>query len=532
MSLNKLLPPALLGILCHLIIKRNEPRRLTSNLVLGCLVLPLIVARSTNPRDIVFSYIVLYSTWISSVVLYRLSPLHPLARFPGPVLAKVSKLWGVWVSSRGHQHLVLKSLHDKHGPIVRIGPNELSICDSDAVLSVLGAEGLPKGTYYDARQDPTAPRNLIVLRGEEHAQRRKLWNRGMSSESLLEYAEVISKRALQLSEKLEAAGDQVDLAAWIGYFSFDFMGDMAFGGGFEMLRDRGDKDGLWEVMDSFTYAAALVSHVPWGALAIQRLSWVAKPLLALRKFGVDCATKRIKQGATKKDLWYHLTAEAGLEKTRPLVPNVIAEGALAIIAGSDTAATALCALMYLLLTHPDALKRAREEIDSVYPPGSNALDTRLHDQLHFLQSCTSEALRLHPPVPTNGPRIVPLGSKGKVIAGQFIPEGTQIYVPPYCLHRDPRYFSPSPDQFIPERWFKEGAADNLAFIPFSYGPANCVGRNLARQEILMVTSLLLQQFDIEIAEKEDFVPSVFEDALHDQFVCSRGKLRVRLSKRS
>lgn len=104
---------------------------------------------------------------------------------------------------------------------------------------------------YNARQDPTAPNNLIAMRGDSHAKRRRLWNRGMNSESLKEYEQLIDRRAQQLVERLEASSGPVDLAAWLGYFSFDFMGSMAFGGGFEMLRDGGDKQGLWAVIDNF-----------------------------------------------------------------------------------------------------------------------------------------------------------------------------------------------------------------------------------------------------------------------------------------
>lgn len=102
---------------------------------------------------------------------------------------------------------------------------------------------------YKARSDPNAPGNLIVLTGEAHAKRRKLWNRGMSSDSIKNYEAIIAKRASQLAEEVgEAArdGSAVDLASWISFFTyafflstacferhrmfarrFDFMGDMA-----------------------------------------------------------------------------------------------------------------------------------------------------------------------------------------------------------------------------------------------------------------------------------------------------------------
>ena len=54
----------------------------------------LIEGPSSNP-NLLRTYAIFYTTLISSVVFYRLSPFHPLAKYPGPVLAKVSNLWFV-----------------------------------------------------------------------------------------------------------------------------------------------------------------------------------------------------------------------------------------------------------------------------------------------------------------------------------------------------------------------------------------------------------------------------------------------------
>ena len=117
--------------------------------------------------------------------------------------------------------------------------------------------------------------------------------------------------------------------------------------------------------------------------------------------------------------------------------------------------------------------------------------------------------------------------------GRLIPEQTEVYLSPYCLHRNSTYF-PDPDKFIPERWL-EKSGENItpeAYIPFSRGPANCAGRNLARQEMLMIASVLIQTFDFKIGAPEDFLEGAWGNSLHDFFVVTRGRLRVFLSKRS
>ena len=74
-------------------------------------------------------------------------------------------------------------------------------------------------------------KDLISIRDpQEHAARRRLWQRGMATESLRGYEPTIAKRALQFVGELKTAAQkngEVDLAKWIGYFTFDFMGDMA-----------------------------------------------------------------------------------------------------------------------------------------------------------------------------------------------------------------------------------------------------------------------------------------------------------------
>ena len=54
-------------------------------------------------------------------LVYRLSSFHPLAKYPGPLLAKTSKWWAAYLSGTGDQHRYIKRLHDRYGDVVRIG---------------------------------------------------------------------------------------------------------------------------------------------------------------------------------------------------------------------------------------------------------------------------------------------------------------------------------------------------------------------------------------------------------------------------
>ncbi len=76
---------------------------------------------SQSLRSVLANFAFYYLCLSVSILAYRLSPLHPLSAFPGPRLARVSKMYGVWASATGKQHRILKRLHDEYGPIVRTG---------------------------------------------------------------------------------------------------------------------------------------------------------------------------------------------------------------------------------------------------------------------------------------------------------------------------------------------------------------------------------------------------------------------------
>ena len=102
-------------------------------------------------------------------------------------------------------------------------------------------------------------------------------------------------------------------------------------------------------------------------------------------------------------------------------------------------------------------------------------------------------------------------------------------------HRDPRYFSPHPNSFWPERWLKAKSDPTIthnmnAYLAFSAGPANCVGKPLALIEMRMVLAALLQVFDIRYPDNYD--STAWVDGLGDWLVTTRVDLPAVLKLRS
>ncbi|KIJ62772.1 hypothetical protein HYDPIDRAFT_41487 [Hydnomerulius pinastri MD-312] len=562
------------GLACHLVFNRYEPVDPHSHAALlvfipGVLTTVLLPSFSSVIHAVVCTYLLYYFTILISVLAYRLSPFHPLAKYPGPIPCRISKFWMAWISSDGKQHKYYSSLHQKHGDVVRIGkytiiaflyissifltritlgPNELSFRDVNAIAPLMGYPGLPKGPHWDGRMaEQTTIRALISLRDPaEHARRRKPWTRAFSSAALKGYEEILGKRVLEFVTALERQAEPVNLAELISHFTFDFMSDMAFGGGSEMLRD-GDKDNTWHLLESGLPLALILTHVPWLGKYYVKLPGIGADLKKFRSFCQERATLRRSQGSQSKDLFHYLIDEEGVERSPPTFGEVASDGVLAIVAGSDTTATTLSSLFWALMENPATYRRLQAEVDHYYPPGEDALSTAHHSQMNYLNAVVNETLRLFPPVLSGSQRGAPKGRGGKLAGPYFVPEGASAFVHFYSLHRDPRNFSPIPDVFWPERWlspeerqsFGYPDSKNLekapfvhntaAFVPFSFGPANCVGKNLAYQEMRTVICMMIQRLEFRFAEGYD--PESWERDLKDYFVATKGKLPVVLSPR-
>ncbi|KAI0313023.1 cytochrome P450, partial [Amylostereum chailletii] len=495
----------------YLYFKHYEPQTRVPLINLLLTVPAILSAFLSLSSPAIYTAPKVFASYYASLLLftgtYRLSPLHPLANYPGPTLARLSKWWSTHLMSTGHKHRYIQRLHERYGDIVRIGPNELSIRDASLINGVLGSGGLSKGPYWD---NMTNPPHLLAQRDvPTHAQQRKPWDRAFSASALKDYESIIAKRSRHLVQRwqeiirTESAAESVqkavlDISEWMGFFSADFMGDMAFGGGFELMRE-GDTNGVWHLLDSGVQSGAITAQTSWCTPFIRMLQGKANQRQKLNEFARVNVENRMALGARRKDIFYHLSDEEGQMAARPTLGYLAANGVLAIVAGSDTTATALSVLLFYLLRHREAYKRLQDEVDAAFPNGEEPTNVSKLAQMDWLNGCLNEALRLQPPVPSGSQRRVDVGHGPKILGPYMLPEQTQVVLHTYSIHRDPRNFG-NPDAFLPGRWLRTEKTNvdvhNVAaYIPFSHGPTQCAGKHLAIMEMRMVLSWLIQHFD-------------------------------------
>ena len=141
--------------------KRYETYSISAHLALLFGFPVLASALLPPPYSTVNALVLCHLTYLgvlsASVILYRLSPWHPLARYPGPLGAKLSKWWMACISLSGYEHLYIYRLHEKYGDVVRFGETAL------ARVNGLGSSANMRTCWYDRPERALDP--LCVCRG-------------------------------------------------------------------------------------------------------------------------------------------------------------------------------------------------------------------------------------------------------------------------------------------------------------------------------------------------------------------------------
>lgn len=147
-------------------------------------------------------------------------------------------------------------------------------------------------------------------------------------------------------------------------------------------------------------------------------------------------------GASRVDLFSYILGDNDSDeksRTSKASGDLVCDSELAIVAGSETTAITLTAVLYLLALYPEKKKLLQEEVDGLL---SSADDLR-HQKLAgkpILDGCIQEAMRLYPAVPSGTQRLTP--PEGAMIAGRWIPGDTLVSTPTFSLHRGKLQFQP------------------------------------------------------------------------------------------
>ncbi|KAK8084786.1 hypothetical protein PG997_006057 [Apiospora hydei] len=427
--------------------------------------------------------------WAVGKAVYNVY-FHPLASYPGPFLARATRLYHAYYDIKGVSIWKVKDWHEKYGPVVRIAPDELSYTDSRAWPAIYGFPTRDGTGNFE--KDPQwwnkAPSGILsIVDADEagHRLMRRLQNPAFSEKALRSQERVIRGYIDLLIQKLhglasdpDAAAD-VDMVSWYSFTTFDIIGDLAFGEPFHCLRDAVWHWWLDAVFDLFQDGVFMRAARRFSWPFPRLLAWLFVPKKLVKNrmdqfmFTVERVNRRLQLNTDRPDfrrfallpgddqfLSYILNAEG--EKAMSMEETYVCTQVL-IVAGSETTATALTGATYLLLENPETLARLTAEIKSRFKT-EDEITIQSTAELPYLNAVVQESLRLCPPGPAVFPRVVPPGGRGRLR--------------PLAADRSSQNFV-DPESFIPDRWLGDPRFekdDKAACQPFSYGPRNCIGK--------------------------------------------------------
>jgi cytochrome P450 len=383
-----------------------------------------------------------------------------------------------------------------------------------------------------------------------HAETRKRFQNLYSMTSLVSYepfvdecADIFSQRLTEIAQ----SGKPINMGHWFQCYAFDVIACITYSRRFGFLDSGEDIDGTIAALDrTMTYSTLVGIYAKLHPVLFHLSAKLPGSGAQGRLYLMDFVQKQIdarkserktrdvekghassKQQAERSELPEDFLEkimnanEADPEKVTQYhifmmgLSNIIGKSDLPLIkcqvfilhlAGSDTTAVSLSAILYHLLHNPQTLQKLRQEIKTAEQEGrcgNPEVKFRESQELPYLQAVIKEALRMHPATGLPLWRVVP--APGAEISGHYFPGGTTIGVNTWVAHNNPSIF-PQPEEFRPERWI-EASPEQLKkmdayWMPFGLGSRTCLGKHISLLEIGKLIPRLVRNFDFELVRGE------------------------------
>ncbi|UPM42645.1 cytochrome P450 [Halocatena salina] len=167
-----------------------------------------------------------------------------------------------------------------------------------------------------------------------------------------------------------------------------------------------------------------------------------------------------------------------------------------LFAGHEATSLALTYTVLLVTQHPAVKKRLREEWDDVLGD-SDPIPSDVPN-LTYTDHVVRESLRLYPPAFA----VFRTATEDIGLGNYVIPDGTNITIPQFRLHRNPRFYD-DPEAFDPDRWTDPPERPEYAYFPFGGGPRHCIGMRFAMMELKLVLPTVLRRVEFELLSDSD-----------------------------
>ncbi|XP_015669364.1 cytochrome P450 2A13-like [Protobothrops mucrosquamatus] len=431
---------------------------------------------------------------------------------PGPTpLPLIGNL--LWIDQNNLPNSLIK-LSEKYGPVytLQLGPRCIVVlCSYEAIKEALVDQG---NDFRDRGQQGTFDwimrgHGVAFSNGERSKKQRQftittLRNFGVGKRSI---EERILEEAHFLLEALRGTkGAPFDPTYFLSRSVSNVISSIAFGNRFD-YEDPEFLSLLTGILETFRFSSSaqgqlldiffgIVQHLPGSQqksfkMFLELKEFVAKNAKAHqetldpnspRDF-IDCFLVKMLQEEKNPDSFFSME-------------ELVATTLSIFIGGTETVSTTLRYGFLILLKYPEVKEKIHKEIDRVIGVNRTpSMEDRL--QMPYTEAVIHEIQRFGDILPLALPRRV---TQDVQLRGYTIPKGTEVFPMLGTALRDPKHFA-RPEEFDPQHFLDEKGQfkKKEAFIPFCTGKRYCFGEHLARAELFLFLTSILQHFRFKSA---------------------------------
>ncbi|TVY35130.1 Cytochrome P450 monooxygenase [Lachnellula subtilissima] len=450
---------------------------------------------------------------------------NPLKSIPGPFFAKFTNFWRFFDTYGGRPELTHQLLHKKHGTVVRLGPNVVSISDPKYLRVIYNTRGdYLKSQFYSVNDNKIG--NQIIknvfstLSNEWHSTALRPIQKFYKMSAVLSQEPLVDLTILSffkhLDERFVDTGKACKIDEWMLFFSWDVIGQMTFRRPMGFMDEGRDHSGLLHTAEQALDYFATIGQIP----ALDH--WLAKnPIRPMGPPSFDpaavfCAQQVIERKQSEPNASRQPDMLDGFLDIQRVNPEAITDNDLIsallvnIVAGADTTASLLRSVVYYVLKNPKVHKRLQEELDSANlatPVPYAAAHTSIYSD-----AVIRESARIGPGVGLVLERIVPQGGLA-LSDGKLIPAGTIVGINPWVIHQDKDVYGEDAASFNPDRWLRDVASgeteedfqvrfSRMKATDLTFGAGNriCLGRNIALIQVYKAITTLFLTYDMSLVD--------------------------------
>ncbi|CAH1118516.1 unnamed protein product [Phaedon cochleariae] len=372
-------------------------------------------------------------------------------------------------------------------------------------------KSLNKDDLYDFISEVIGT-GIMTAKVKKWRKHRKVIMPAFNQKILESFVEIFADQSEVFADQLEkyVGRKDLDLFKLISSCTLDIICETAMG--VKMNLQTTDCDfghNLDKIMEIVTYR---IFHI-WQHIRIMRMlfpmNWQFRNYeKKFRDFTTAVVKRKMEEYEAAKQNYRKSSLVAAIEEENPkrklafldlILENsnftekeLIEEVEIFLIAGTDTTASAICCILTMLGMFQDIQQKVYEEIFEIMGPDRKVVPADL-PEMKYTERVIKESLRIFPVAAFF------VRSVGENIdMGEFVvPEGSSVFFGPVHIQRNPKYW-PDPLKFDPDRFLPENVAKRhpCTYIPFSFGPRNCIGVRYAMMNMKTILANTLRRYKV------------------------------------